>query len=273
MRAHGAASLRTTNPQLATTLDAPQPPVLDAPGDQPGGGLRRLRRAARSTSAACRARRACAATPAPTSSTRAPDTTIGGAAPPFTFSSDRGGLDVPVLARRRARSRRAPRRSTRARRPGRTRSRSARSTRRATSTPRPRRSRSRSQPPPTPTPTPTRHPDARRRWSTRPSWSRRSRARSRSSVPGSQDVRRPRRGRAASRSARRSTRARARVELTSIPKAGAPPEKARFYDGIFKVTQSQRDHEPHADRGARGVPEAGPRERRGQEAEDAQAVG
>jgi hypothetical protein len=28
------------------------------------------------------------------------------------------------------------------------------------------------------------------------------------------------------------------VELTSVPKAGAPPEKAKFYDGLFKVTQS-----------------------------------
>jgi hypothetical protein len=27
------------------------------------------------------------------------------------------------------------------------------------------------------------------------------------------------------------------VELTSVPKAGAPPEKATFFDGIFKVTQ------------------------------------
>ena len=30
-----------------------------------------------------------------------------------------------------------------------------------------------------------------------------------------------------------------RVELTSVPKAGAPPEKAQFYDGLFKVTQSK----------------------------------
>ena len=29
-----------------------------------------------------------------------------------------------------------------------------------------------------------------------------------------------------------------RSTLTSIPKAGAPPETAEFYDGIFKVTQS-----------------------------------
>ena len=29
-----------------------------------------------------------------------------------------------------------------------------------------------------------------------------------------------------------------RVELTSVPKAGAPPEKAVFYDGIFQVTQT-----------------------------------
>ncbi|MBE2316810.1 right-handed parallel beta-helix repeat-containing protein [Solirubrobacter sp. CPCC 204708] len=27
------------------------------------------------------------------------------------------------------------------------------------------------------------------------------------------------------------------VELTSVPRAGAPPEKATFYDGLFKVTQ------------------------------------
>ena len=30
-----------------------------------------------------------------------------------------------------------------------------------------------------------------------------------------------------------------RVTLTSVPKAGAPPETATFYDGIFKVTQSK----------------------------------
>jgi hypothetical protein len=30
-----------------------------------------------------------------------------------------------------------------------------------------------------------------------------------------------------------------RVELTAVPKAGAPPEKATFYDGIFRVTQSK----------------------------------
>ena len=29
------------------------------------------------------------------------------------------------------------------------------------------------------------------------------------------------------------------VVLTSVPKAGAPPEKATFYDGLFKVTQSK----------------------------------
>ena len=29
------------------------------------------------------------------------------------------------------------------------------------------------------------------------------------------------------------------VELTSVPKAGAPPETAKFFDGIFKVTQSK----------------------------------
>ena len=29
------------------------------------------------------------------------------------------------------------------------------------------------------------------------------------------------------------------VEITSIPKAGAPPEKARFYDGLFVITQSR----------------------------------
>jgi hypothetical protein len=29
------------------------------------------------------------------------------------------------------------------------------------------------------------------------------------------------------------------VELTSIPKAGGKPETARFYDGLFKVTQSK----------------------------------
>jgi len=30
-----------------------------------------------------------------------------------------------------------------------------------------------------------------------------------------------------------------RVTLTSIPKAGAPPESAWFYDGLFKVTQTK----------------------------------
>jgi hypothetical protein len=30
-----------------------------------------------------------------------------------------------------------------------------------------------------------------------------------------------------------------RVELISVPKAGAPPEKATFYDGIFRVAQSR----------------------------------
>jgi hypothetical protein len=29
------------------------------------------------------------------------------------------------------------------------------------------------------------------------------------------------------------------VELTSIPKAGGAPETARFYDGLFRVTQSK----------------------------------
>ena len=29
------------------------------------------------------------------------------------------------------------------------------------------------------------------------------------------------------------------VELTSVPRAGAPPETARFYDGLFIVTQSR----------------------------------
>ncbi|MDA0181838.1 hypothetical protein OJ997_16160 [Solirubrobacter phytolaccae] len=29
------------------------------------------------------------------------------------------------------------------------------------------------------------------------------------------------------------------VELTSVPKAGAPPEKARFYDGLFTIAQSK----------------------------------
>jgi hypothetical protein len=30
-----------------------------------------------------------------------------------------------------------------------------------------------------------------------------------------------------------------RVRLTSVPKAGAPPESAIFYDGLFRVTQSR----------------------------------
>ena len=43
------------------------------------------------------------------------------------------------------------------------------------------------------------------------------------------------------------------VELTSLPAAGAPPQTARFSDGIFNVTQSGVDHRPDAHRAARAV--------------------
>ncbi len=62
-----------------------------------------------------------------------------------------------------------------------------------------------------------------------------------------------------------------RVELTSVPKPGAPPEKAVFYDGIFKVTQKAGVTDLELDRAARQVLEG--REVRGDQGQEAQAVG
>ena len=84
------------------------------------------------------------------------------------------------------------------------------------------------------------------------------------------------RARCRSRSARRSTRRKGRVNLVSTTGTGGKTQLAWFYDGIFKVGQTARrqaDHRPRARRGAREVPEGqGQGERRGQE-EDAQALG
>ena len=105
----------------------------------------------------------------------------------------------------------------------------------------------------------------------RPSWSARSAGRSwcatghaRSS--GAAAVRR-------SRSARRSTRARASSTLTSVPKAGGKPETAKFYDGMFKVTQSGGITTLTLNEPLAPCPSAKIGARRGQEAQDAQALG
>ena len=63
------------------------------------------------------------------------------------------------------------------------------------------------------------------------------------------------------------------IELTSVPKPGAPPEKAKFYDGIFKVDADGRDHGADVERAARAVHEEGQGGGRGGEAQEAQALG
>ena len=64
-----------------------------------------------------------------------------------------------------------------------------------------------------------------------------------------------------------------RVTLTSIPKAGAPPQTAVFYDGLFKVTQSRGITNLTLTEQLRGLPEGraarAPRRRR----QEAQALG
>ena len=62
------------------------------------------------------------------------------------------------------------------------------------------------------------------------------------------------------------------VELTSIPKAGAPAETARFYDGIFRVTQSNGITNLTLIEALAPCPKRR-RATRGHEAEDAPAVG
>ena len=177
-------------------------------------------------------------------------------------------IDVRVLARRRPVRCRAPRRGTSRPRPARTRSRSARSIRRAKSTATPATARSWSrhrcaQPTPTPTPTPTpvvnrtvvvargtgtvkvRSAAASATWSS-----------TRAGHPGRVD-----RGHQARRVSSRRSRRRA-----------PPPQKAEFFDGMFRVTQSHgitdlKLTEELAPCPKRGAP------RRGEEAQDAQAVG
>ena len=88
----------------------------------------------------------------------------------------------------------------------------------------------------------SRHPRPHRRLSRRPSSARPSSS-SRCAEPcssargGRRSARRCAPARR-SRSARRSTRKRGTVELTSLSSAGGKPQKAKFSDGIFRVTQS-----------------------------------
>ena len=57
-----------------------------------------------------------------------------------------------------------------------------------------------------------------------------------------------------------------RVTLTSVPKAGAPPETADVLRRPLHRHAGRRHHEPHAVRAARRVPEARPRRRRAKKA-------
>ena len=62
------------------------------------------------------------------------------------------------------------------------------------------------------------------------------------------------------------------VELTSVPKAGGKPQASRFYEGVFKVTQTGLGDEPRADRAAGLVSRRRP-QRRGDQEEAAPPLG
>ena len=247
---------QNTDPQLAAALDAPRSRRC-SPSRRPAPPWTSPPAAAgRSTSAACRARRARCATPARTSSTRRP----------------------------RRRSRAAVRRSRSARR-----TRDRRSSARSTARPfTPCAS------PFDPGAAPGAHtlavravdpqgkPDAhagdvtfsfRRRDAATPAHAARRtptptpvvnrtvvvRRRSRGTVQGAA-CRRKRfvelDARRASRSGRRVDTKQGAVELTSIPKAGRAAGDGGVLRRHLRVTQSRGHHEPHAHRGARAVPEA-----------------
>ena len=85
-------------------------------------------------------------------------------------------------------------------------------------------------------------------------------------------VRRPRRNSRASRVGSTVDTKRGAVELTSVPKTGAPPETAKFHDGIFIVTQSRGITDLTLTEKLAACPKRGAR-RRAAQAEEPQALG
>ena len=63
------------------------------------------------------------------------------------------------------------------------------------------------------------------------------------------------------------------IVLFSVPKAGAAPQSARFYEGIFTVTQAGSITNLRAQRAARALPEARPRRCGGQETQETPPLG
>ena len=233
-----AASLRTTNPQLATTLDASQPPVLAIPATSPavdfadcGGRTLDQRGVPRPQGALCDAG-AYEFNPAP-------DTAIAGAAPPFTFSATDAGstfecsLDgAPFTPCASPFDPGAGPGSAHARGP---RGRPAGPSRRDPGHRDLRRSRTRDPDarPRRPTPTPTATPVVNRTIVVGP-----ARGTVKVKVPGSKRYVELDSTIGIPVGSSVDTR-KGRVTLTSIPKAGAPPQTAVFFDGLFRVTQSK----------------------------------
>ena len=230
-----AASLRTTNPQLATTLDASQPPVLAIPATSPavnfadcGGRTLDQRGVPRPQGALCDAG-AYEFNPAP-------DTSIAGAGPPFAFSATDPGstfecsLDgapfTPCTSPFDPVS--TPGTHTLA-------VRAVDPQGQADATPAtvtyvvP----GAATPTPTPTPTPTATPVVNRTIVVGP-----ARGTVRVKVPGSNRYVDLDSTIGIPVGSSLDTR-KGRVTLTSIPKAGAAPQTAVFFDGLFKVTQSR----------------------------------
>ena len=234
-----AASLRTTNPQLATTLDASQPPVLAIPATSPavnfadcGGRTFDQRGLPRPQGALCDAG-AYEFNPAP-------DTAIAGAAPPFTFSATDPGSTFECSLDGAPFTACAPPFNPGAGPGSHTfavRAVDPQGQADATpaiasfvvagpATPTP-------TPAPTPTPTPTAIPVVNRTIVVGP-----ARGTVKVKVPGSKRYVELDRTIGIPVGSSVDTR-KGRVTLTSIPKAGAAPQTAVFFDGLFRVTQSK----------------------------------
>ena len=124
---------------------------------------------------------------------------------------------------------------------------------------------------PTPTPTPTATPTPQPEFQE----TRRGAAGERQGpgpAPGQQRVRRARRADEHPVRARRSTPRAGASGSRPRPEQGKPAQRAEFYDGIFRITQTRQHRRPHAREELAPCPSAR-RARRRREAEDAQAVG
>ena len=205
----------------------------------------------------------------------APDTTVGGAGPPFTFSSNEAGttfecsLDgapftpcaAAVRSGRRARNPhpRGPRGGPAGPRP--TPATMTFTVQPPPATPTP-------TPSPTPTPTPTATPVVNRTIVVGP-----ARGTVKVKVPGAKRYVELDSTIGIPVGSSVDTR-KGRVTLTSIPKAGAPPQTAVFYDGLFKVTQSRGITNLTLTEQLAACPKKKrPRERRREEGQEAEAVG